>query len=161
MTGIHSSVPFGRYYQKTGILSYRQKGTCAPRLTKWQISFLLKQADLWENSSENIFNIIRQPIKSFWIVECGFQRSYDGRNSSLISQYQLIYFNWVRRHSGVAGNELANTLAKEAAQKHDFSSSFIPFPTSYLKTQLNQNSISKWQLQWNTADVGTCIIFFQ
>lgn len=54
----------------------------------------------------------------------------------------------------VAGNELADTIAKEVAQKEDFSRCIISFPTSYLKAQLKQNLISKGQLQWNRAGVG-------
>ncbi|GFU76024.1 hypothetical protein TNCV_1540021 [Trichonephila clavipes] len=32
-----------RRLQKTDISSYQQKGTCAPQLSRWQISFLLPQ----------------------------------------------------------------------------------------------------------------------
>lgn len=72
----------------------------------------------------------------------------------LISSSKLFYFNWVKGHSGVEGNELADSLAKSALSNLDISSSFLPTPPSYLKRVLRQELFAKWQLRWDTSDTG-------
>jgi ribonuclease HI len=36
---------------------------------------------------------------------------------NLTKQNWLIHFGWVKAHTGIAGNEVADTLAKEAVQE--------------------------------------------
>lgn len=103
-----------------------------------------------------MLKIIRQPIQFYF----AFPNAYFINNiiweilTLIYSSNKLIYFSLLRDYTWVAGNELVDTLAKDATQIEDFFSTFILFPTFCLKSLLKLNSISKWQLQWNIEDAG-------
>jgi len=58
-----------------------------------------------------------------------------------------IKFTWIKPHLGIYGNELADTLAKEASRKDDISCRTIP--KTEIIHQLREQSIAKWQNQWD------------
>lgn len=74
--------------------------------------------------------------------------------SILSTTSKFISFNWVRGHSGVEGNELADRLAKSAAEDAAVSLSFLPIPSSHLKLTLKKRYMHLWQLRWNASLVG-------
>jgi hypothetical protein len=47
------------------------------------------------------------------------------------------------------GNELADTLVKEAATKEDIVECYKKLPKSIVKSELDEMSLEKWQRQWN------------
>ena len=51
-------------------------------------------------------------------------------------------------HAGNYGNELADKLAKKAARKDDIS--FNKIPKSEIAQHMRDQSIPKWQTQWNS-----------
>ncbi|GBN44928.1 hypothetical protein AVEN_52580-1 [Araneus ventricosus] len=62
---------------------------------------------------------------------------------------------WVKAHIGIKGNEIADTLAKEATT-HGIPAS-LPFPKSFLKKQLLQLSLSHWQAEWDSGETGRSV----
>jgi hypothetical protein len=57
-----------------------------------------------------------------------------------------IEFKWVKARAGIYGNGSANLLAKEATQNHYLTYSRIP--KSAIKKEIWEESIRKWQNQW-------------
>ena len=55
----------------------------------------------------------------------------------------------VKAHAGTQGNEMADTLAKEAAADIDIAVSYNLIAKSVVKWELERNSVDKWQRDWN------------
>ena len=62
-----------------------------------------------------------------------------------MNSLKIIVFTWVRGHSGVQGNEMADTLAREAAQDDQTFPTSVPFPHSYIKLLLKRDLYQQWQ----------------
>jgi hypothetical protein len=60
---------------------------------------------------------------------------------------------WINPHVGIYGNELADKLVKEAARNDDISLDRIPKSTIVQKVQ--DQSIAKWQIQWDHITRGS------
>ena len=70
-----------------------------------------------------------------------------------------IDFNWIKAHAGHQGNELADELAKET--NSDIKVCYDRIPKSAVKSELSENSETKWQIEWDrtTKDVTTKLYF--
>jgi len=66
-----------------------------------------------------------------------------------------IEFKWVKSHTGIYGNDIADGLAKEATQNHYVTCSSIP--KSVMKKDTRKESIRKWQSQWEETTKGATI----
>ena len=66
-----------------------------------------------------------------------------------------IKFCWVKAHALTQGNEMADTLAKEAAADLDIAVSYNKIPKSVVKRELESTSVDKWQRDWNQTTKGS------
>ncbi|GBM94569.1 hypothetical protein AVEN_198319-1 [Araneus ventricosus] len=66
-----------------------------------------------------------------------------------------IRLGWVKAHIGIKGNEIVDTLAKEATT--DGIPASLPFPKSFLKKQLLQLSLSRWQAEWDNGETSRSV----
>jgi hypothetical protein len=73
-----------------------------------------------------------------------------------------IQFGWVKAHTGIEGNEMADKLAKEAAQDaHDQNTVYARIARASVAIKLKKEEIVKWQRQWENTEKGAmCRSFF-
>ena len=66
----------------------------------------------------------------------------------------------MKAHSGIEGNELADKLAKEAAEDDELNIVYNRIPTT-VSTELKKEGLTKWQRQWERTDKeALCRSFF-
>ena len=68
----------------------------------------------------------------------------------------------MKAHSGIEGNEVVDSLAKEAAQdEEDRNYVYDRIPVSAIASSVKEEGLKKWQAQWNRAVKGAiCRSFF-
>jgi hypothetical protein len=68
---------------------------------------------------------------------------------NLTKQNWSIHFGWVKAHTAIEGNALADTLAKEAAQDvEDRNFVYDRIPISTIASSVKEEGLKKWQTQW-------------
>jgi len=65
-----------------------------------------------------------------------------------------IQSSWVKAHVRIQGNELAETLAKEAATNVDVKESYKKVPKSVVISELGEISVEKWQRELELTRKG-------
>jgi hypothetical protein len=63
-----------------------------------------------------------------------------------------IQIKWIKAHEGNYGNELADGLAKEATKNKE--TIYKKIPKRQIVQQVKQQSIGKWQSQWEQTTKG-------
>ena len=88
----------------------------------------------------------------------------DTRNKvrQLTTQNWSIHFGWVKAHNGIEGNELADKLAKAAAEDDgELNIAYNRIPITTNATELKKEGTTKWQRQWESTDkCAPCRSFF-
>jgi hypothetical protein len=65
-----------------------------------------------------------------------------------------IQFRWVEAQVGIQGNELADTLAKEAVTNPDITKCYKKVPRSVVISELDGIIVEKWQREWDQTTKG-------
>jgi hypothetical protein len=65
-----------------------------------------------------------------------------------------VFFNWVKAHDGIQGNEMAGRLAKKAAMEDIGEIVYDKIPRETIITEGTENGLTKWQEQWTSSTKG-------
>lgn len=112
----------------------------------------IHKAIKWANQNDNKDFIIHTDCQS------GIRAIEDNSSSiPLVQQIiqdlqnteKTIILHWVRGHTGLHGNELADALAKTSITEENINYEFHPFPPSHIKRILKQQLLDQWQLVWD------------
>ena len=66
-----------------------------------------------------------------------------------------MFFNWVKAHIGIQGNEMADRLAKKVATEDIGETVYDKKPRETIITEGKENRLTKWQEQWTSSTKGT------
>jgi len=72
----------------------------------------------------------------------------------LEDQQWTVFFNWVKAHIGIHGNEMANRLSTKAATDDIGELRYDKIPRETIITERKENKITKWQQQWTSSTKG-------
>jgi hypothetical protein len=71
-----------------------------------------------------------------------------------------VEFSWIKAHAGHRGNELADQLAKEAANYKNIEECYTKIPKSAVLSELKEQSVQQWQNEWERSSNGAIKSFF-
>jgi len=65
-----------------------------------------------------------------------------------------VQFCCVKAHIGIHGNEIADTLAKDATTNADINECYMKIPKSVVLSELSEIRVEKWQKEWDQTTKG-------
>jgi hypothetical protein len=65
-----------------------------------------------------------------------------------------INLRWVKAHVGIRGKEIADKLAKNAAENENIKVSYNRITKNVILKELEEEGITKWQREWTNSTKG-------
>jgi hypothetical protein len=107
-----------------------------------------KTATIYTDSQMTLDSLKINTNHTFLIEEIGKNLAEMGTTN------WTIQFCWVKVHVGIQGNELTDTLAKDAATNADLIESYMKVPKSVVMSELSEISVETWQREWDLTTKG-------
>jgi ribonuclease HI len=107
-----------------------------------------KTAIIYSDSRMTLDSLKNSNIHAYLIEEIRRKVSEVGEMNGKIQ------FCWVKAHAGIQVNELADTLAKEAATNVDITECYKKKKKSVVLIELGEISVEKWQREWDQTTKG-------
>ncbi|GBM43621.1 hypothetical protein AVEN_210561-1 [Araneus ventricosus] len=133
------------------------KAKLSPCNAMFQAEMLaLKAAIEWANTANEDVNIWSdsesslQALKSFNV-----KIKITQETQMTLLENARIRLGWVKAHIGIKVNEIADNLSMEATT--DGITASLPFPKRFLKKQLLQLLLSRWQAEWDNGETGRSV----
>ncbi|GBM57114.1 hypothetical protein AVEN_232266-1 [Araneus ventricosus] len=119
------------------------KAKISPANTVFQAKMLvLKAAIQWANTANEEVNIWSDSESSPLVLTSFYVKSKIIQEAQMtLLRNARISLGSVKAHIGIKGNEIVN----------------LPFPKRYLKNQLLQLSLSRWQTEWDNGETGRSV----
>ncbi|GBL99277.1 hypothetical protein AVEN_177312-1 [Araneus ventricosus] len=164
ITGAYNTTPTAALQVIEGLMHLHIKAKMqstlaklSPANTVFQAEILaLKAAIEWANTANEDVNIWSDSESSLQALKSFNVKSKITQEAQMtLLENARIRLGWVKAHIGIKGNEITDTLAKEATT--DGIPASLPFPKSFLKKQLLQLSLSRWQAEWDNGETGRLV----
>lgn len=124
-----------------------QAELCAIRAAlQWAEASFFPSSQIFTDSQSSVLALDKNQNRDHLVVEI---------QHLLHETTKSYYFSWVRGHTGIVGNENADTLAKLATTEDNPQTLFLPLPPSHLKFKLKHQLLTLWQQRWDMSTVGT------
>ncbi|KAG8156067.1 hypothetical protein JTE90_007575 [Oedothorax gibbosus] len=117
---------------------------------------ILKTISWFRDSNYNTIDIYSDSQSSVTATAVLYPKSpliLEIQNICNMMPEKTINLYWIKAHVGFFGNEVADTLAG-AAHEIAICTENIKIPKSYLKINLKQEIMSKWQRDWDSDEKG-------
>ena len=73
---------------------------------------------------------------------------------SIRKQNWTIKFGWVKAHSGIPGNEMADQIAKDESMDANIELTYNKKPKCTITIEIEQNGLKKWEQDWANTTNG-------
>lgn len=79
---------------------------------------------------------------------------------AIMNQNKAVYLFWIKAHAGLAGNERADQLAKDAALKSKKRPDYDSTPISFIKRRIRIRSIDEWDRRYREGSTASVTKLF-
>ncbi|GBL90274.1 hypothetical protein AVEN_130375-1 [Araneus ventricosus] len=116
----------------------------------------IEEACLWAsktNQQIKVWSDSEMSLRSFASIDT--KSPIAQQTQEILLKSTNIKLGWIRAHVGYSGNEAADVLAKKATQEGIHT--YIPAPRNHIKSLLQNESIIRWQKEWDNGETGRSV----
>lgn len=153
-----TSAAFAVYLHGANIFDYKIKLHKLNSIFQAELTAIKYAVDWFDNSSFNRMILYSDSYSSIQVLQHTFPDNKIIMDTFKImsqSNNKKLSLGWIKAHAGYAGNERADTLAKNVIENEEFDiMEVMPFPISTVKRYYKVKALSDWQESWNSSTVG-------
>ncbi|KAJ0178430.1 hypothetical protein K1T71_006253 [Dendrolimus kikuchii] len=121
---------------------------------------LLRAVNMAKDSSELEINIMSDSRSSLELLSNPkpyhpLAKSIQEGIKKINAEGRRVRLFWIRAHTGTAGNERADELAKQAALERKDAPDYDELPISYVKKKIREESVRLWQDRYDSSSTGS------
>ena len=133
---------------------YKQRLPFDASISSAEIGALQESLKFVKSSTENKFLILSDSLSCLQALQQLNPKDIRIACLKLHIHYQItkgkkLVFSWIPSHIGIEGNELADSLAKEALELEIDNRIKPKLPFSDFRPKVNELALSRWKTEWN------------